>query len=274
MFLKHSKFKQKLILFFILPFILVKFINANQDTELKLSEISDIKQKTQPLKIIKDNKDDNEKQTSYLTTTERTILKSLVETLWTLLKEKNKNNNEYQMPLIDYYELGKIYSDLIIDELFTKQKNNFKQKIIELLVPPTVAFIIKNSKNKDQKQNYIKLTSDLFVKLLCKLTMVRWFQTPETTSFRIANDIAILGTFYKLDKNKKGIYKYLNIYNAAEKIPLDFLRTYLQSKKVDLGSFLNTKHRKKAIAKTVQVLCLPVIQHIINQITTLITIEN
>ncbi len=158
-----------------------------------------------------------------------------------------------------------------MDEVITKKDSTITQKAIELLIPTATSFVAVNAMHNKNKWDYTKLTQDLMVKLLCKIIMVRLFQTPGTTTHKVANTGAILGTFYKFDKNNAGILKYISPKNAFEKIPLDFLRSYIQSKQIDLGDTLNPKHRKKAIAKTTQVILHPALSYIFDTLAKTIT---
>jgi hypothetical protein len=204
-------------------------------------------------------------QTSYLTTVERTILKLIIETFWGLLKtnritqEQQSQNHPKKYPHIDYYELCKIISNLAIDEVIQKEKNSITQNVIELLVPKAISIILIKEIRKEAITSYQALATDIVIQLFFKLVMVRFFQTPGTQAHRIANIAAFFSPFLeKQDPNS--LLPFINIQNATEKIPLDLLRTFIQSQNVDFGDFFNVKHRKKAFAKIMQVLLHPTLQ--------------
>jgi hypothetical protein len=221
---------------------------------------------------------ETEEETSALTTTQRTILKSIVEVFWTYFSYQDKKANQksdstqedYIINPLDRNELGKILSNLAIDECIPNPKSNITQKLVELLVPPIVAFLVVDTvmdsiieKEKLSVSESCNLGTKLALKLLNKLLMVRFLQTPGTTKYQVSNVFALASAFYKYNKNADStLKKYIDVRSGAEKLALDQLRMLLQS--IDLGKTLSPKHRKKAIGKSSQVLTKPIVQTLIS----------
>ena len=217
---------------------------------------------------------EKKEQTSYLTTTQRTILKSIIETFWDKLKETykselKKESNGYQVePFKNYgpYEIGKVFSHMIADEFVPNPNSSIKQKLVELWTPVIVSFVIVHiiSSNIPEK-DYKKLSTSLISKLINKLIFVRLFQKPGTKEFTAANILAILGCFYNSKTNS------IDYITGMEKLALDQLRFFIQSS--DLGTTLNEKQRKKAIGKSSQVLGKPLVQYLLKIILNNLNLE-
>jgi hypothetical protein len=200
----------------------------------------------------------------YLKTTQRTILKIIIDTFFTYLKEAEKKNakekgekDKYPITPLDYYELGKIGSDFVIDELIPNPNAKTSPKVIELLLPPLVA-ILATSLALDEK-NHMETIAKLIQKLAYKLIMVRFFQNPGENTHTLCNALAIFVSF--LNYSPKDPWRFLKLYTGLELITLDQLRLLINS--INLGKSLNQKQRKKAIGKAAQVFAKPVVQAMI-----------
>ena len=216
-------------------------------------------------KALMENLESNKvnKKTKYSVTIKRTFLKSISETFWSLLEkcnntqEYNPQKTEFKIDPLNYYELGKISSILLIDELIENPNPNLKQKYIELLVPSCIASLLINvfHRIKDKKNPLINDFKKLAFTLGKKALMVRFFLKPRTKKYYTAN-IAALAAMLINPKTIK-----IDPYYATQQISLDLLKGLIDQ--VNLRFFLNKKHRTKALGKTTQTLSKPLIQRIL-----------
>jgi hypothetical protein len=203
---------------------------------------------------------------STLDTTQRIILQSIVETLWNLIKENHDtkisviktDEKDYKLELTDF---GKIFSNLVVDEIIPTPKQTTQQKFAELLIPTIAACLATKIIPEIKEKNYIKIPSDLknlSIQLLTKLLMVRLFLKPGTMKYNITNRIALLGSFYKYNPEKFGVWKYASVQQGLIKLTQDGIKNLVEIS--DLNENLNQVHRKKAIRKIIQALIEPYMQ--------------
>ncbi len=240
-----------------------------------------------------ENSDDEcvikEELTSTQATLQRTFFKSIIETISTHLGHKQNAlsqkatpnetiSSRYKIVDFHYNELGKILSNLLIDETIPNPKSNTTQKLIELMAPTIIAFLIidcaqesfiQNNKfqKSDNKIEQIlslspKLSTNLLCKLVRKLLMVRFLQKPGTRKYQILNALAMLSAFFEINTQGKSFQeKYCSFdcidgYHGVEQLFLDqCVRVPIEL--IDLGKHLNPRHRKKAFAKVIQILLKP-----------------
>lgn len=206
-----------------------------------------------------------------LDTTQRIILQSLVETFWNLIKENQNtkitviktDGKEYKL---DLTEFGKILSNLAVDELIPTPKQNYKQKVAELLTPTVIACLATKIIPSIKGKKYLDIPTDLGnlgMQLLIKLLMVRLFLKPGTMKYHIANLLANLGSFYKYNPEKSGIWKYASIHHGITKLTQDEIKVLVDT--ADLNTNLNKIHRKKAIRKIIQSLIDPYMEFLMDK---------
>ncbi|MBD3231783.1 hypothetical protein GF322_03925 [Candidatus Dependentiae bacterium] len=231
------------------------------------------------------NGEQKDTKTSFKTTFERVVLKTIVETFWTALNKEKPKIKEYKVEDFEYFELGKVLSNFFIDEIVPNARIEIYQKLIELLVPVTISFLIlegaiktfiKNkdfTKSKDKLKKSIFLCIDLGGKLFCKLMrklfMVRFLQKPGTPEYQLADILAIGSAFHKENKEGKSYleryfsYKCIDPWHGIEQVILDQIRVHAEI--IDLGKNFNPKHRKKALGKILQIFLKPRIQEFLKE---------
>ena len=222
-----------------------------------------------------------EKLTSTQATLQRTLFKSIIETISTHFSHKyypKTDTKEYKVEKFRYDELGKILSNLLVDETIPNPKSSWSQKLTEFLVPTITAFLIidcaqesfsdnEKFQSSEHKIKYIisespKLGSKLFQKLIKKFFMVRFLQKPGTRSFAIADALAIASAFYEFNTSGKTFHKIfldpscIKFRHGIEQVVLDRARIIIESAHLP-------RHRKKALGKIAQLFLKPQLQEII-----------
>lgn len=216
----------------------------------------------QPKNVV--SKEDFNSLKAGLDTTQRIILQSIVETFWNLIKENQNtkitviktDGKEYKL---DLTEFGKTLSNLAVDELIPTPKQNYKQKVAELLTPAIVACLATKILPSIKGEKYLDIPTDLGnlgMQLLIKLLMVRLFLKPGTMKYHIINLLADFGSFYK-PKSNVPFYSIenINIQHGLIKLTQDEIKVLVDT--ADINKKLNTTHRKKAIRKIIQSLIEP-----------------
>lgn len=202
-------------------------------------------------------------------TAKRIIFKSFIKSVWKMAETHHKAKNYEAIK----YKLGEVASSLMIDEALPSKDQNKIQKISEKLLPIVISECIlfqykKNyKKNADQTEKPTNVFLNIVKKLTEKTIKSYLFLDKKNKYYNLSKYTTISCGVFLNTKNLSWDKKWLSLESLNLKVGIkniinEIVKTSITSKQVNLGKALNKKHRKKAIAKAINIILQPFIDEL------------